>query len=460
MKKNIIGQIDLTVGKVMPNLLIFVLPFFFTYLLNSFYSAIDLFYIGQFSDVYNVAAVSSGTTVMFAVNSIIMGLATGGSVIIGHYFGAKNEKGIEDSIRNFVIYMSLVAIGLTIIMLALSYPIMVWMQVEEGALQIAQQYVFILSSGIILYVGYISISAILRGLGNSFAGLIFVGAATITNIILDYVFVVMLNKGAIGAALATVIGEGVAFICAIIYLLIKRLPYKFKLKDWLQSKYLIPIIKTGLPVAIQDGLVVVSFGIVLAALSVRGALYTATVGVTDRVTSFGFVPLSALGCAISTSTAQNMGANRLDRVKEYVKCGLIISSIASLVIGGLLMLIPDKLASIFAANQTETIALATNYIRSTGLDIFVCGLIFPLNAVFIGSGHTFFAMGQNLGSTFLIRVPFALLTSLLFNSEMFVVGLCYPLSSLFSLMLCIIYYFSFKWVNTKLINKKEEICEE
>lgn len=449
MEKRIFGQIDLTLGKVMPNLLLFVLPFFLTYLLNSFYSAIDLFYIGQFSDVYNVAAVSSGTTVMFAINSVIMGLATGGTVVISHYYGAKNEKGIEDSIRNFVIYMAIVAIGLTIIMLALSYPIMIWMQVEDEALKIAQQYVLILSSGIIFYVGYITISALLRGLGNSFASLIFVGVATLTNILLDYVFVVILKYGAIGAAIATVIGEAMALLSAIIYLLINRLPYKFCFKKFLNSSYVLPIIKTGLPIAIQDGLVVLSFGIILASLSVRGALYTAAIGVTDRVTSFGFVPLSALGCAVSSATAQNIGAKKFERVKEYARCGLIITSITSLCITTLLLLIPNYLASIFASNQPDTIALASTYIRAVSLDIFVCGLIFPLNAVFIGSGHSVFAMSQNLGSTFLIRVPFALITALVINAEIFVVGLCYPISSIVSLIMCVIFYFSYRWTIIK-----------
>lgn len=453
MIKGFSAQRDLTTGSVMKNLILFALPFFLAYFLNSLYSAIDLFYIGQFSDVYNVAAVSSGTTVMFAVNSVIMGLATGGTIVIGQYYGAKITEGVSNAIRNFILYMSLVGVSATLLMIGLSFPIMEWMRVEEGALLLSQKYVIILSAGIPLYVGYISISAILRGLGNSFAGLLFVAFATVSNIGLDYLFVVVLNKGAIGAALATVIGEAVALISGIIYLIFKRLPYKINLRKGIQKDYILMIFKTGLPVALQDGLVVLSFGIVLAALSSRGAVYTAAVGVTDRITSFGFVPLSALGTAISTATAQNMGANQIDRVRSYMKCGLIISSIAAILIGGLLMIIPEKLATIFAAHQEDTINLATNYIRTTGTDIFICGLIFPINSVFIGSRHTIFAMSQNLGTTFLVRVPFALITCLMVNAPMYIVGLCYPISSLVSLLLCLIFYFSNKWVNMSKLKK-------
>lgn len=446
MAKGIINQRDLTKGKVFPNLVMFSLPFFLAYFLNSLYSAIDLMFIGNFSNTSNVAAVSSGTTVIFAVNSIIMGLATGGTIIIGQYFGNKYEKGISSAIRNTIIFMGIVAISVTIFMLLMSYPIIVLMQVEGDAKGIAQQYLMILSAGIIFYVGYVTIAAILRGLGNSFAGFIFSMVAAISNILLDLLFVKVLGKGAIGAAIATVIAEAIALLVAIIYILIRKIPHKVELKNWINKEYMLPIIQTGLPIALQDGLVVISFGIVIAALSTRGEIYTAAVGVTDRITSFGFVPLSAIGTAISTATAQNMGAKRVDRVRQYMKSGLILAFSISLILGSLLMFIPRQLASLFAGSDEQVIELATKYIQATGLDIFVCGLIFPLNAVFIGSGHTLFSMGQNLGTTFLVRVPFALLTCLVFDTPMHIVGLCYPVSSIASLILCVVFYLSNKWV--------------
>ena len=446
MAKGIINQKDLTKGKIFPNLVTFSLPFFLAYFLNSLYSAIDLMFIGNFSTTSNVAAVSSGTTVIFAVNSIIMGLATGGTIIIGQYFGSKYEKGISSSIRNTIFFMAIVGVSLTVFMLLMSYPIIVLMQVEGEARGIAQNYLLILSSGILFYVAYITIAAILRGLGNSFAGFIFSMVAAVSNILLDLLFIKVIPLGAIGAAIATVSAEALALLVAIIYILIRKIPHKLELKSGINKEYVLPIIRTGLPIALQDGLVVISFGIVIAALSTRGEIYTAAVGVTDRITSFGFVPLSAIGTAISTATAQNMGAKKIERVRQYLGVGMIIAFSISLILGGLCMFIPRQLASLFA-NDPDVIELAVKYIQATGLDIFVCGLIFPLNSVFIGSGHTVFAMSQNLGTTFLVRVPFALLTCLVFTTPMHIVGLCYPISSLVSLIACIIFYLSNKWIN-------------
>ena len=455
MAKGFLIQRDLTKGKVFPNLILFALPFFLSYFLNSLYSAIDLIFIGNFSTVSDVAAVSSGTTVIFAVNSIIMGIATGGTIIIGQYFGAKLKDGISNAIRNTIIIMGLLGIGTTLLMLALSYPIIELMQVEGNAKNIAQNYLLILSSGIILYVGYITIAAILRGIGNSFAGFIFSGVAALSNILFDFLFVKVWDLGALGAATATVIGEAIALISAISYILIRKIPYRITLKGWLNREYVLPILKSGIPVALQDGLVVISFAIVIAALSTRGETYTAAVGVTDRITSFGFVPLSAIGAAVSTATAQCMGAKDVDRVKVYLRDGLILGSVASLVFGSLCMFIPRQLATIFAAHEEETIELATWYIQATGLDLFVCGLIFPLNAVFVGSGHSVFAMSHNLGSTFLVRVPYALITCLAINTPMFVVGLCYPISSIVSLTLCLIFYLTGKWVKMDKLEGEE-----
>jgi putative MATE family efflux protein len=453
--KRLFGHIDLTKGNVAKNLALFALPFFISYFLNSLYSAIDLMFIGQFSDTFNIAAVSSGTTIMFAVNSVIAGLATGGTIVIGQYFGAQN-KNIRTVTKNLILYMIIVAVAVLVIMFALFYPIATWMQLDEGALLISRMYLFILILGIPFYVGYTTISAILRGLGNSFVPFVFFGIAVITNIGLDALFVIVFKWGALGAALATVIGQVVGFIVSLIYLFIFKLPYKVKMDFKFDRNIIGEIIKCGFPIAIQDGLVIISFAVILAAVSVRGVDYTAAVGITDRVTSFGFVPLSAIGSAVSTATAQNMGANNTNNVKKYMYFGLLYGVIVGGLFGLACQLFPRQLATIFAGSNTEALEIAVPYIQSTSLDIFVCAFVFPINAVFIGSGHTVFAMSQNLGVTFFIRMPMALLLALVINSSMYVVGLAYATSTVFSLIACVIFYLSKKWMNLKSLSLKIE----
>lgn len=457
--RKLFGQIDLTKGKVVSNLIIFTLPFFISYFLNSLYSAVDLIFIGQFSDTYNIAAISSGTTIMFAINSIITGLATGGTVVIGQYFGAHN-KDISKVTKNLILYMSIVAIGLLIVMIILFYPIASWMQLDENTISTARIYLFILILGIPFYVGYTTISAILRGLGNSFAPFVFFSLAVVTNIGLDAIFVIVLKQGAVGAAIATVIGEIVGFASSLLYLVIFKLPYKIRMDFKMDGNLVREIVRCGLPIAIQDGLVVISFAIILAAVSVRGVDYTSAVGITDRVTSFGFVPLSAIGSAVSTATAQNMGAKKIENVKKYMYAGLVLSVICGGTMGLLCQLIPNQLASLFAGGNTTAQEIAEPYIQSTSLDIFVCTLVFPINAIFIGSGHTVFAMSQNLGVTFLVRIPVALILALAVQAEMYVVGLAYCISTAFSLIACVIFYLSKRWTILKDDTMKLERANE
>lgn len=447
---SIAKDIDLTKGNLKRNLILFTLPFFFANLFNSFYSAIDLIFIGQCADKYNIAAVAAGSTVMFAINSIILGLATGGTIVIGQLIGARS-KDVGKSIKSFITYMSIVTVLITLAMLGLCYPIMKWMNLDGGTIDIARWYLFILVLGIPFYSFYHSLGAIYKAKGNSTADFIFLGVAVIVNIALDAVFIIGCKWGAIGAALATSIGEVVAAIFATLYVLKTNIGYELPKGLNIEKSLFGDFLRCGGPIAIQDGLVIFSFAIILGFISVRGVDFTSAVGITDRVTSFGFAPLSAIGCAISTATAQNMGSKNLDNVKKYLKYGTAMSLIAGVSLFTIMAVFSSPLAWVFSGSEVEPRNIADLYIKSTALDLLVCTLVFPLNDTFMGAKHTFFAMGQNLIVTFLFRVPLAYLFARVLNLPMFIVGLAYPISTCVSLALCIWFYKSNRWL--KLGNK-------
>ena len=449
-----VNDIDLTKGNLKRNLLLFTLPFFFANLFNSFYSAIDLIFIGQCADKYNIAAVSAGSTVMFAVNSIILGLATGGTIVIGQLIGAKS-KDVGKSIKSFITYMILVTVVATSIMLALFYPMMKWMNLDDNTIGIARNYLLILVLGIPFYTFYHTIGAIFKAKGNSSADFIFIGLTVIINLILDAIFIIDFQWGAVGAALATTLGEMIGALFSLFYLIKVKFGYILPKGLDIDRSLYIDFARCGGPIAIQDGLVIFSFAIILGVISIRGVDFTSAVGITDRVTSFGFAPLSAIGCAISTATAQNMGAKNLDNVKQYVKYGTFMSIIAGVTLFTLMATFSYEFAWIFSGNEVEPRNIADLYIKSTALDLLVCTLVFPLNAVFMGSKHTVFAMSQNLITTFLFRLPIAVLFALPLNLPMFVVGLAYPISTCFSLCMCLWFYKSNRWLKLGNVNQFE-----
>ena len=440
-----VKQIDLTQGNVMSNLVRFTLPFFLGFFLNSVYSAIDLIFIGNFGTPIDSVSVATGTTVLFLVNSVIQGIATGGTILIARCYGMKDTEKIEKSIKNTAIIIGLIGLISAVFLISFSWLIIDLLRVEDTAREVAIQYLMILSSGLIFNTVIVIASSILRGIGNSFAGMIFLISAALTNIGLDALFIIGFGWGAQGAALATVLGYVVGCIVIAIYLKIKQLPYRFSLKGWIDWDYNSQIFTSGLPISLQDGLVILSFSIILALMNSKGLIYGSTVGVTDRVTSFGFSALGAVANAIGGSVGQCIGAKDIKRAQKYIQFGFIISTTMALIFGGLCLLIPKQLAQIFAGSQPEVVEIAIPYIRSTSLDLFVCAMIFPMNAGFIGAGHTVFSLVHNIGSTFLVRVPFALVVAKLFDASVFVIGLAYPISSIFSLIACIIYYVKGYW---------------
>lgn len=452
--KKLFGEIDLTTGNIFKNLLFFTLPFFISFFLNSLYSAIDLMFIGQYADSISSSAVSSGTTITFIINSVLAGLATGGTIVIGKYFGAKSDN-MSKITSSFLSYMIIVTLFAFILMLCIFYPAIDWMNIKgEEEQKMARTYLFILVLGIPFYGAYTSLCGILRGLGNSFLPFVVLLIAVASNIAFDALFIIVFNMGSTGAAIATVIGEIIATIVSLIFVFVRKLPYEYKFKFQIDTSILKETVKSGLPIAIQDGLVVLSFAIIFSMVASRGSNYSSAVGITDRVTSFGFVPLSAVGSAVSTATAQNMGANKIDRVKKYMYFGLLIAFVLGGIMGAMCQIFPRQIASIFASNQPEALEIAVPYIRSTSLDIFVCIFVFPINAVFIGSGHSVFAMVQNLAATFLVRIPVAAIFAIGLNESLYVIGLAYCISTTFSLILCIIFYVSKKWMKPFKLSKK------
>lgn len=437
-------EMDLTKGNLFRNLLIFSLPFLLANLMNSLYSAIDLFFIGQFSDTANMAAVSAGTTVIFAVNSILLGLAGGGTIVIGHLIGAKNDE-VGRTTKSFFSYMTIITAAVTLVMLALFYPIISWMQLSGETARIARLYLVILIAGLPFYSIYHSIGAALKANGNSGAEFLFMMVAIIVNVALDALFIIPLKMGTVGAAIATTIGELVGAIYAIVYVKINKFVYEIPKGFVVDKTSCKRFARTGVPIAIQDGLVIISFAIILAVIAERGDDFTSAVGITDRVTSFGFAVLSAIGCAISTAAAQNAGAGNVKNIKKYLRFGILISFVVGTLMTLGMIFFAKPLAGLFAGSNDVARDLARTYIMSTCLDLIVCTFVFSLNDTFLGCGHSVFCMTQNLVTTFVFRLPLAIIFCKL-NLPMFVIGFAYPLSTIFSLIICIIYYLSKKWL--------------
>lgn len=217
----------LTEGSIFKSLMRFSFPFLLASLLQALYGAADLFVVGQYADSAAVSAVAIGSQVMQTITGVILGITTGGTILIGQYLGAKREKDMAKTVGTIICVFGLFSIVLTIFMTLFTNPIATIMHTPVESLKYTQQYIFICSCGIPFIIGYNAVSGILRGMGDSKTPLYFIAIACVINIAVDIILVDFFKMGAIGAAIATVGAQGISFILAVLFLWKKGFPFEF-----------------------------------------------------------------------------------------------------------------------------------------------------------------------------------------------------------------------------------------
>lgn len=439
---------ELLTERIFPTLLKFAIPFLIANLLQALYGAADLVIIGYFADAAGVAAVATGSQVMQTITGIVVGLTTGGTVLIGQYLGANKKEAISEIVGNMISLFAVIACILTVIMAFGANPIAQFMHTPVEALKDTIDYINICVLGILFITGYNSVSGILRGLGDSKTPLIFVAIACMINIIVDIILVGVLKWGARGAAVATITAQGLSFLLALVYLKKKGVPFEFGR----QHIRFVPvkikaIFKVGLPIALQDALVNISFLIITAIINSRGLIDAAAVGVVEKVIVFAMLPPTAFASAIAAMGAQNMGAGKVERAKKCLYTGIGCSAIF-----GLLCLLYGQgdsslLMGMFTKDQ-EVIVASSLYFRSYSIDCLMVCVIFCMNGFLCGCGHSLFAMIHSLIATFLVRIPIAYGLSRLTEMTLYEIGLAAPIASMVSIVICVIYMKTGRWKKT------------
>lgn len=292
-----------TTGSVFKNILIFSLPYLFSYFLQTLYGMADLFIIGQFEGVASTTAVSIGSQVMHMLTVMIVGLAMGATVSIGQATGANNRKEAASDIGNTVTLFLLLSLVLTAVLLVLVKPVVSIMSTPSEAVNGTIAYLTICFIGIPFITAYNIISSILRGMGDSKSPMYFIAIACVMNIILDYIFMGALHLGPAGAALGTTLSQTVSVAVALIFLIKKEHGLSLHRTDFKpQSPIMGRILKIGVPIAMQDGLIQVAFILITIIANQRGLTDAAAVGIVEKIISFLFlVPSSMLSTDILPS---------------------------------------------------------------------------------------------------------------------------------------------------------------
>lgn len=439
-------QNHLTSGPVFPTLLAFSLPFLLTNLLQALYGAVDLFMVGRYADSAGVAAVATASQVMQTLTSLIVGLTTGGTIVIAQHYGARQNRDAASAIASTCVVFLLVALLLTIALIAAHDAICHAMQVPPEALSATKQYLFCCACGIVFIVGFNVAVSILRGLGDSRTPFYFMIAACIINILLDWLFVGKLRLGAGGAACATVLAQGASLFFAVLALTARGAWRRYRrYQPQFQIFAAQRIISVGLPIALQEGLVNISFLLITAILNSLGLVAAAAVGVVEKLILFSMLPTTAFAAAVAAMTAQNSGAGLLQRARSCLKAGILLSLLFGFVCFSLAQTKGSFFIGLFSPDAA-VIEAGLLYLRSYSLDCILVCFVFCLNTFFSGSGHPIFPLVHSLLSTFLLRVPLSYWLSQ--SGDLWAVGFAAPAATAFSLLLCLFYY-------QRLLSKKE-----
>ncbi len=439
-------QTNLSEGSVLGRLVMFALPFLASNLVQSFYNVADMLIVGNFSGSNSMSGVNIGGQVTFILTVTVIGLCVGATVLIGQYVGAGNQEALHRVTATIITLLLYLGIGVTALMLILHRPLLTLIQTPAESYAEAQSYLIVTVSGILFIFGYNALSAILRGMGNSKQPFYFVLAACITNIVLDLVFVALFKWAAFGAALATVISQAMSMLLCIVFMVRNGFTFDFKPASFrIDREQLRLIVKIGLPTCIQNAVTSLSFLFVTAIVNIVGGVSaSAAVGAWAKVNSFAFMPTQAISASISTMSAQNIGAGRLDRAVHACKIGTVAAAFVTFGFFLLVRAYPAQILSMFG-NDPAVLAAGTLYVQSFSYDFLIIPFVFCINGLLIGGGHTVFTLINSLLSSVLLRAPVCYFFGVVLEWGLVGVGMGAPCASAATLLLIIGFLISGRW---------------
>ena len=431
---------DLVTGDVKKALLRFVLPYLLSCFLQTFYGMVDLFVVGQFYGSEVTTAVSIGSQVTHMLTVILVGLAMGTTVRIGRAVGAGDKKKASQAMGASIVLFSIVALVLTVLLLLVTDPVVHVMMTPAEAVADTRKYLLICFAGIPFIVAYNLISSVFRGMGDSRRPMYFVAAACVVNILLDFLLIGGLHMGAAGAALATICGQAVSVFLAVIVVRRRDTGFSLSRRDICIHRGLAgDILKVGVPVAMQDGLIQVACVVITVIANSRGLVAAASVGIVEKLISFFFLVPSAFLSSISAITAQNMGAGRPERARQSLGYGLLVTAGWGLLCCLYNQFLPETLIGLFTGDAA-VLSAGASYMRAYSFDCLFAAVHFCFSGYFCGEGRSGISFLHNMASVLLLRVPGAYLASIYFPATLYPMGWAAPLGSLLSALICTGFY--------------------
>lgn len=444
---------DFTTGSVPKKLLQFTMPLVLSAILQTVYSMVDMIIVGNFLGGAALSGVSVGSDVLQVLTFASIGLANAGQIIMSQYIGAGRREKVVKLIGTLFSFLTLCAVFMTIFCFFIRSNILSWLNTPPEAWDYAINYVTTCILGLIFIYGYNMVSAILRGMGDSRNPLLFVAIASVLNIILDVLFVGTLNMGTFGAALATVIGQGTSFICALYVIYRKReeIGFYFQPSDFrIDKEVFFPLIRLGIPMMIQSAAVTLSKMFVNSWVNSYGYVASAVSGIGTKLETVCNCFSASINAAAGTMIAQNIGAEKYKRVPQIMKTSFIMAGSIAGFCALMTCFFPEVVFGLFCS-EDEILAMAMTYIPVTILLYSASATRVPMNALINGSGYSRLNLAVALLDGIIARVGMALFLGLVCNKGVYGFWYGNTIAGFVPFFLGGAFYFSGKWKKKKAI---------
>ena len=405
-KNNVKSSQDLTEGSVLTQLTKYAVPIVVSNILQALYSMTDIIISGQFIGSNGISAINNASQITGLITNTAIGLCTGGSIVIGQYFGARDDKNRKQVSGTLFSFSMLIGVFIAIALYVFAKPLLVLL--KAPCLDDALIYLKVCAVGMFPVLGYNAISSILRSIGDSKRPFIYVAISTMLNVVLDLIFIGPMSMGTFGAALATVISQVVAFILSLLYIMKKPQIMEFNAETLkIRKNHLFMILKLGIPSILQSTIASISWLTVTFLINSYGVVISAGNGISIKIKDFCQLFISAMASATTAMVAQNLGAEKYDRAKNVMFTAMKITFSMAVVLIIVVEIFAPYLARIFN-NEQEVINAAVLNMRIEIIGQLFYAQFLVYHALAIGAGHAIFAMSSSFVNCIVVRMVLAI----------------------------------------------------
>ncbi|MBC5580729.1 MATE family efflux transporter [Anaerofilum sp. BX8] len=446
---------DLTQGSILRLLLIFVLPIFFTNLIQQFYNIVDVIVIGQFAGSEGTVGVSTGGEVINLLTFVSMGFSSAAQVYISQLYGVRDHKKIRETIGTLLCLMGLLSLVFMVLSMLLCTPVLRLMNTPVEALSQSHDYMMITALGMPFIFGYNAVCGILRGMGESKRPLEFIAISATANIFLDLFFVAVLDMRSAGTAWATLLSQFAAFAASLAFMYRKRehFQFDFKLRSFTMKKtHLKVLIELGIPLAASSTFIHLSQLYCNAQVNTFGLVASAVNSVGNKVVRFANIITSSINTGAAAMIGQNLGARKFDRVKKITYIALALASVMALLNCTVCVFAPTAVFRAFSSDPA-VIDAGVPFMHISVITFLLSAWQGPYNGVVTGSGHARLSFVIGMLDGVVLRIGISLFLANVMG--MGVYGYYYgnALARLAPCVICTWYFYSGRWTRRKLLSE-------